>query len=280
MEITKYPDGTSYVTIGSEDDLEPILFRVNTYEDLHHLEQFVDAFNYKHGTIPTILIPNLIDAQADRRFANNQSSGLKIICKRLNSIKAKFMIFHPHNPEVVEALIDNVIIIDNSKFIFEVIYGNIFKNKSKSAVEQENNLILMSSDAGGFKPLMKLCDKLKWEGETAMAGKSRNYTAGKSNLIQVLDRQDFGGKDVLIIDDLCVYGGTFKGLAKLLRERNVGKLYLAVSHMTIQNHKDDELFKLYDKVFVTNSKYDNYYVPNRDNTGGYQPSNLKVIKMF
>ena len=30
-------------------------------------------------------------------------------------------IFHPHNPEVVEALIDDVDIIDNSEFIKEVL---------------------------------------------------------------------------------------------------------------------------------------------------------------
>ena len=36
-------------------------------------------------------------------------------------MKANFKIFHPHNPEVVESLIDNVEIIDNTDFI-EIVY--------------------------------------------------------------------------------------------------------------------------------------------------------------
>lgn len=47
--------------------------------------------------------------------------------------------------------------------------------------------------------------------------------------------------------------GTFIGLAKLLRQRNVGKLYLAVSHITVEN-PNKELGSLYDRVFTTNSK--------------------------
>ena len=123
----------------------------------------------------------------------------------------------------------------------------------------ESNLILMSSDAGGFKPLMKLCDKLGWQGETSSASKSRKYVNGKSELTQVLDRDDFKGKDILIIDDICVYGGTFKGLAKMLDERNCGKLFLAVSHMTVLELGKDTVGNYFDRVFTTNSKFEEDY---------------------
>ena len=111
----------------------------------------------------------------------------------------------------------------------------------------------MSSDAGGFKPLMKLVDKIDWDGEIESASKSRKYKDGKSKLTQLIGREDFGGKDVLIIDDICVYGGTFVGLAKLLKERNVGKLYLAISHLTVSNPNPD-IVNLFEKVFTTTSK--------------------------
>jgi len=126
MEINKYPDGTSYVDVSSVNYDRLNLIKVNSYEDLHHLEQFVEAFNYYFDTKPTILIPNLIDSQADRRFKGSQSSGLKIVCKRLNSMNAKFKIFHPHNPEVVEALMDNV--EKDGEFLNEVTLEQIRKN--------------------------------------------------------------------------------------------------------------------------------------------------------
>jgi ribose-phosphate pyrophosphokinase len=274
MKITKYPDGTTYVS-NTTIELHNNVFRINTYEDLWHLNQAVDAYwNEKHKR-PTIIIPNLIDAQADRRFNEGESSGLKLVCKLLNEMNADFQIYHPHNPEVVEALIDNVKIIDNSRFVNRVLNSLPYDTQE----ELNNNLILMSSDAGGFKPLMKLCDKLKWEGETYSASKFRAYIDGKSKLTQIVDRQDFEGKDILIIDDICVGGGTFKGLAKMLRERNCGKLYLAVSHITVSNLGLDPITNYFDKVFTTNSKFDFYGVSNRDGQPD-QPKNLEIYKIF
>ena len=292
MEINKYPDGSSYVIV-ENTGRDYITVKINSYEDLWHLNQYVDAYNHAFNIKPNILITNLIDAQADRRFNPNESSGLKLVCKFLNNLDAGFRIFHPHNPEIVEALIDNVEIIDNSEFINNVllclIAEEVVNNKEGDI---DNNLILMSSDAGGFKPLMKLCDKIQWQGETESASKSRQYIKNEqraiskpintitpvsySKLTQRINRQDFEGKDILIIDDICVYGGTFKGLSKLLKDRNCGKLYLAVSHMTVQNLGVDSVTDYFDKVFTTNSKFDNYY------TGKVlsQPNNLEIIKIF
>lgn len=140
-----------------------------------HLNQYVDAFKSQHGISPNILIPNLIDAQADRRFNEGESSGLKLVCEFLNSMDVKqFHIFHPHNPEVVEALIDNVNIIDNSEFIEKVL-------SKLGIILKKDEPILMSSDAGGFKPLMKLCEKINWEGETFSASKARKWTDEEEN---------------------------------------------------------------------------------------------------
>lgn len=275
MKIIKYPDGTSYANIDKQ--LQNISFKLNTYEDLWHLNQIVDATN-KLGGIPTITIPCLIDAQADRRFAEYQSSGLKLVCKFLNSMKADFKIFHPHNPEVVEALLDNVEIIDNSEFILRVL-NLLNANPTASNDANIKNTILMSSDAGGFKPLMKLCDKIHWIGDTYSANKARVWDGKESILVQTIQRDNFEGRDILIIDDICIYGGTFKGLANMLRERNCGKLYLAVSHITVQNHEKDNVFNYFDRIFTTNSKYDVYY-ERIDGSSGKEIKNLEIIKLF
>jgi len=267
MKLVKYPDGTSYV---NSTIMGQTTFKLNSYEDLWHLNQFVDAFKDEYNSKPTILIPNLIDAQADRRFNKGESSGLKLVCNFLNGMGANFRIFHPHNPEVVEALIDNVEIMENSNFIDIVLHE----------LPSMDNLILISSDAGGFKPLMKLCEKLDWKGETFSASKSRKYSDGETKLTQSVGLQDFGGKDILIIDDICVYGGTFKGLANLFRERNCGKLYLAVSHLTIENHKgNDHVFKYFDKVFTSNSKFSSYWVEDEKGVP-IKPDNLRVVNLF
>jgi ribose-phosphate pyrophosphokinase len=282
MKINKYPDGSSYVTVENIGrDFK--IFKLNSYENLWYLNQYVDAYNNAFKITPNILIPSLIDAQADRRFNSNESSGLKLVCEFLNNMNANFKIFHPHNSEVVEALIDNVQIIDNSDFISYILSDYLILEPEK--FYPENNLILMSSDAGGFKPLMKLCDKIGWQGDTISAVKHRywNHISKKSELTQLLTVKDLEGKDVLIIDDICVYGGTFKGLSKLLKSRNCGKLYLAVSHMTVQDLGEDPVTNYFDKVFTTNSKYNTYYADNlipSISPNERIPQNLEIIKMF
>lgn len=288
-EIIKYPDGTSYAKINDISAInEMFTFRINGYEDLWHLRQLVDAIN-NYDVVPKIMIPCILDGQADMRFNSNESAGLRLVCQFLSTMDARFTIFHPHNPYVIETLLYNKCVIkSNHSFVQRVLIDlglninvgttNVIKGYGS------DNTILMSSDAGGYKPLIQLCNNIKWQGQTESASKSRTAAIvdGKitSKLQQFVGRSDFEGKDVLIIDDICVYGGTFKGLSTLLRQRNVGKLYLAVSHMTIQAFKDkDHVFKYFDKVYTTNSKFDQYYVPCRYNEPCV-PANLEIIKMF
>ena len=298
MQIVKYPDDTSYSIakrleqeyteegIGMYANrprfLNDLTIRVNTYEQLWHLNQIVDSYN-NNGVTPTITIPWLIDGQADRRFESNQSFGLKLVLKFLNNMKANFKIFHPHNAEVVEALLDNVEIIDNTEFIRHVIHRIDAENNydKRPAIFSciQTCLTILSPDAGAYKWSVKILDKLGWTGDLKSASKSRTLVAETSTLTQQLPLNDFKGKDILVIDDVCIYGGTFKGLATMLRERNCGKLYGAFSHITVQNHEKDSVFNYFDRVFTTNSKYDVYY-ERVDGSSGKEIKNLDIIKMF
>lgn len=266
MEFYKkqyYPDNSFYVEVGNFN--KTFIFRINSYEDLWELNQLHDVYKYNNKNA-IVIIPNLFTSQEDRRFDIAQPFGLKLVLEFLKGMgNFDYKIFHPHNPEVVEAILgDRVEIIDNSEFIDLVLAKGLMGEYTSETETQwdkilESNLILMSSDAGGFKPLIKLCDKLGWQGETYSASKSRKYENGKSVLTQIVDRQDFNGKDILIIDDICVYGGTFKGLSKILKERNCGKLYLAVSHMTVLELGKDSVGNYFDSVFTTNSKFEEDY---------------------
>ena len=281
-EIKSYPDDTKYVIV--KKITNNLTFRLNTYEDLWILNQIHDVVKKANWNV-TVTISNLIDAQADRRFDIAQPFGLKLVLEFLKGMgNFDYKIFHPHNPEVVEAILgDRVEIIDNSEFIDLVLAKGLMGEYTSETETQwdkilESNLILMSSDAGGFKPLMKLCDKLEWQGETYSASKSRKYEDGKSKLTQIVDREDFNGKDILIIDDICIYGGTFKGLSKMLKERNCGKIYLAVSHITVQNLGDDAITNYFDMVYTTNSKFSRYW-DKTDRCFSIR-DHLKIINLF
>lgn len=261
MKIESYPDGGKY-TINDLNETS-LTYRINSYEDLFLLKSIKDANPY----LKEITIPCMFQQQHDCRFNPNESFELKLVCEFINSLNfEKVKVFHPHS-SVTPALLNNCEVIDNNEFIKHVIYNHLSSGPGFPNPDMYENLILMSSDAGGFKPLMKLCKQLNWQGETYSASKARE----KDKLIQIVDRTDFGGKDILIIDDICVYGGTFIGLAKLLNERNIGNLYLAVSHITVRN-PNPELFDLFQKIFTTNSKYDKLIC--------YNQGNLEIINLF
>ena len=257
-----YPDGTGYYTFPSDYDESTITFKINSYGDLWRLNQLVDAAN-DMGFIPEILIPNLLDAQADRRFGKGTTAGLKLVLDLLNSMHANFKVFHPHNPEIIEMYSDNIEIIDNSYFISTVI---------NELDDEIDNTILLAPDAGSYKPLMKTASNISWKNEILSASKARMKDG---TIAQLLPVEDFYGKNILIVDDLCVFGGTFKGLATALRNANVGKLYLAVSHMTVNNLGTDPVTNYFDKVFTTNSKYEIYR-----NADHEELNKLEIIKLF
>jgi len=249
----KYPDGGIYAEI--TDFRNPVITeRINNYEDLFFIKSLKDICDFNQIENVVLEIPCMFQQQHDRRFEHNQSFELKLVCDFINSCNfARVYVFHPHSDSTLMGL-NNCRVIDNSIFV------------SKVLEDIGSKPILLSTDAGSFKWINKLADILHHEAGVYAASKSRDLVTHK--LTQTIDKEDFEGADILVLDDLCVYGGTFVGLAKMLKERNAGKLYLAVSHMTVQN-PNKELENLYERVYCTNSKYDNYDL-----------SNLTIINRF
>ena len=119
MEFYKkqyYPDNSFYVEVGNFN--KTFVFRINSYEDLWELNQLHDVYKYNNKNA-IVTIPNLFTSQEDRRFDIAQPFGLKLVLEFLKGMgNFDYKIFHPHNPEVVEAILgDRVEIIDNSEFI-------------------------------------------------------------------------------------------------------------------------------------------------------------------
>ena len=270
-----------------------VVFRINSYEDLWELNQLHDVYKYNNKNA-IVTIPNLFTSQEDRRFDTAQPFGLKLVLEFLKGMENfDYKIFHPHNSEVVEAILyDRVEIIDNHDFINDVFFhisnyksSMDFVTKRESfiynndkGIQIPNNLVVLLPDGGAYKWGVKLMDKLGFNGDVVAASKNRQYVDGKSKLVQQLPNYDFNGKDILIIDDLIIGGATFVGLAKLLKNRNCGKLYLAVSHITVENLGNDPVTNYFDMVYTTNSKFSKYW-DKTDRCFSIR-DHLKIINLF
>lgn len=270
--INMYPDGSTYfklnssLTISQFDNIcSNLIIRINSYEDLWKLSQMVECLN-DAGRVPNIYIPWLIDSQADRRFNKRESFSLKLVIKFLCQINANFKIFHPHNAEVVklgfEMLEKKVEIIYPDNFIshgvFKDILGlhsvsnNRLQYYSDNVKKTADNLVVIIPDAGASKWLNPLLERIGYKGEIVQASKKRK----KGNIAnQTIPIMNFEGKDVLVIDDMCINGGTFKGISKILDLLNVGKKYLAVSHMILKDLGKDPVTNYFDEVYTTDSRF-------------------------
>ena len=247
----KYPDGGIYASVQDFSPPHVITERINNYEDLFFIKSLKEVLDYNGVKDVEIVIPCLFQQQADRRFETNQSFELKLICEFIDSCNfKKVSVFHPHS-DVSSIAIKNFFSIDNSEFIKKVL------------ADIPGHPIMLSTDGGSYKWINKLANTIAFDEEVYGASKARKYDTEKNehSMVQVIDRKDFLGADILVVDDLCVYGGTFLGLSKMLKERNAGKVYLAVSHITVPN-PNPELDSAFERIYCTDSKYDSYNLNN------------------
>jgi len=163
-----------------------------------------------------------------------------VIGNQANIINAqnfdKVTIFDPHS-EVCLALINSVECENNHEFV-----DCVLKDKT--------NYLIVSPDAGAYKKIFKLCQHIGYNDHIVLCNKIRNVATGQI-LSNTCDTDDFDGKDLYIIDDICDGGGTFVMLANELKKRNCGKIFLIVSHGIFS--KGVEALDGIDHIYTTNS---------------------------
>jgi ribose-phosphate pyrophosphokinase len=102
-------------------------------------------------------------------------------------------------------------------------------------------------DKGATLRVMELAGTRSW---VHQCYKTRDPQTGALNSFQV-PGEGLKGRDLLIIDDICDGGGTFVGLAKLLKKAEAKSVNLFVTHGIFS--KGLEALEGIDKIFTTDS---------------------------
>jgi len=242
-EAWRFPGGELHFKLNEEIFNSNILVRtsIESSDDLMLLCLCLEVLNFKNIS-PRVAIDYMAYQQADRRFTKNECFSLKVITNVLNSFKTdSFVIFDPHS-DVSPALLDNCEVCDNSKFIKDVM--DQWESQYKGV--HRNELIILAPDAGAYKKIFALCEKIGFKGQIECCAKSRNHETGEKTIIVPKFDET---KDVLIIDDICLAGGTFLGVASKIKN----KCYLAVSH-GIFNNGVDHLLERFETIYTTDSR--------------------------
>lgn len=234
----KFPGGECHVKISPSATITGKIrlhCRLNSSDDFMMLCLAVDSLRHIDVSAIEVHIPYIPYARQDRVMIPGEPLSIKVFARLLNSLNLQKVYTYDAHSEVSVALIENC---QNSKN-FEMV---------KNLLERLdlNDYYLVSPDLGAYKKISQLAQFLGYDKDLITGIKVRNLATGEI-LKTEIDKADAEGKPCIIIDDICDGGRTFMELAKVLKERNAGNLYLIVSH-GIFSH--DALTKLQDTGFT------------------------------
>lgn len=169
-------------------------------------------------------ISYLMAARMDRVMTDGEPFSLKIVADILNLGGFKRVtIFDPHS-DVATALIHRSAAVENTLLVKAAI-----EDFTQRFPEQTTNgYCLVSPDSGALKKVYKVAQQLGIE-DVAECIKHRDVKTGQLSGFKTFE-ENFNRKTCFIVDDLCDGGGTFAGIASLLKSRNAGAVVLVVSH--------------------------------------------------
>jgi len=196
-----------------------------------------------------LVLPSFPAARQDRVCNDGEALTVKLFADLINGCNfASVHILSPHS-EVTPALLDNVVVYDEHKYVEQMLIDTCPK---------ETTINIVCPDAGAGKRVQSVVKYL-----------AERFPQNRINLIRCekvrdvktgvlleffVQADDLGGHPTFIVDDILCMGGTFKGLGEILKTRNAGPLYLFVSHCDCKEGIQ-KMVEYFDGVYTTNSKY-------------------------
>lgn len=227
-----------YFEYGGENT---ILARIQNSDDLFKLALLKDALERMDKSPINLFLPYIPYARQDRVCDKGEAFSLKVFANFLNSLQFnKVTVVDPHSL-VSEALIDRVKVITQLDVI----------NKNLEFSKRAAGCMLISPDAGANKKTAEIAAFFN-HSSFVRADKLRDLTNGKIKET-IVYYDDFKGRDVCVVDDICDGGKSFTELAKVCKAKNCGKFILYVTHGIFSKGVDCLFNEGIDEIWTTNS---------------------------
>lgn len=248
LNFETYPNGETRVDgrqirDNMEKDGNTIFLKYEKDEDLIKL-LFVKSYLDEYRVLTSLVIYYMPYSRMDR-VENRSVFTLKYICNLVNYLDFfSVVVIEPHS-DVTPALLDRCKVYYPVIDLLEKVMIEVNFNAGKD--------FIFFPDAGASKRYSK---EIGWR--QLVGYKKRDFDTGEITHLEVMgDIQERDFK-VIIVDDLCSYGGTFIRSARKLKELGASDIYLLVTHCEESIFKGD-LFNsgLIKKVFATNSMIGN-----------------------
>ena len=249
INVKHFPDGTQSIEFPTSDNIiynndlfNRVCWFYDSDEEVFTLMCVVDWIrrNWKNARIK-LFMPYLPNARMDRIKKSYQNFSLKVFSKFINSLGFEAVDVYNVHSNVSEALIDNIY---NIEPYFQV----------QDTMSDYKPDVIYFPDEGACKRYADLGCIKDSELPVIFGIKKRVFSTGEITGLDVISDIDLTGKKVLIVDDICSAGGTFKFSAMKLKELGASDVALYVTHCE-DNIKNGVLLTtdLISKIYTTDS---------------------------
>lgn len=239
IAIDHFPDKTllfkSLTTTG-----DTIEWHFENNEELIALYFIVNHLKDKSKAPLHLVMKYIPNARQDRTKAETDVFTLKHFAKLINSLGFDSVsVLDPHS-HVALSLIERITELPVKPYIQEAI--------RVCGIDQHKD-ILFYPDEGSQKRYSNIIDFPHGYGQ-----KKRNWEDGRIIGLDVIGELPVAPFNVLIVDDICSFGGTFLHAAKKLKTLGADKIYLYVTHCE-NSIMAGELIQsgLLEHIYTTNS---------------------------
>ena len=228
--------------------------KLRSSDDIMKLSIFMNAFNnycqYSHKNVDNVykIICHLLYCpymQADKYIPEQTCSiSLDIIANIINMCNFhKVYVYGAHSIKVKDK-------INNCTLLYPIF--------PVDKITTDKSFYVCAPDKGALHRAGRFMNNASYNGNFIQCEKTRDLTTGKLTTFKLLNKGvDLRERDIIIYDDVSVNGGTFSGVAKLLKEEHGAKnVYLCVTHVINLNY-----IEYIDKVYYLN------LFPSKNNTG-------------
>lgn len=214
---------------GNASNIENVYWCYDNDSEIFMLQCLVDEIRDCKGINCQIelTLPYVPHARQDRKVSGRFFT-LKSFANMLNNMKFDSVkVLDPHS-DVCMALIDRC---------YQM------AKPCEVLTTSDEGVVFMYPDAGAAK---------KYSADSsAIIGNKKRDKDGNIVSYELLNFVE-GTESVVIVDDICSYGGTFVSAAKALKEKGVKNISLIVSHCE-DNIEKGEVFNYIDHVYTTDS---------------------------
>jgi len=240
MEITsrfRFPDGQPHLSVRSGGGkVEELVARITSPDDLFDVLLAADALRRQGVDRVNLTIPYLMGARMDRPMPDDERGSHPFTLKAVADVIGLgdfdvVRVFDPHSEKALELLEGRC---DGAAMAI------VPWRQVVATLNLLGNPVVIIPDAGAKARTAEIFDKIPvGEGgylsdrEFVQVLKHRDSATGKLSgfgFEKEPGRKDLANRECLIVDDLCDGGGTFEGVAELLRGRGASKVHLYVSH--------------------------------------------------